>query len=151
MRDKRMNHCDSFLCFSYYKVFSFSCFISKILTLATTIAKNTSILCNAARDASSKTTNPLAHRRFVESAKDVANATAGLVRTIKVRLNLIHHLVSYFFVSHFIQILDSSYTQENHRQCIESSRPLLQTVDELYTYAMSKEFASVPASISSTV
>lgn len=61
-------------------------FIIQILTLATTIAKNTSTLCNAARDASTKTTNPLAHRRFVESAKDVANATAELVRTIKVDL-----------------------------------------------------------------
>ncbi|UJR28105.1 hypothetical protein I4U23_009360 [Adineta vaga] len=101
-----------------------------VLILATTVAKNTSVLCNAARDASSNTTNPIARRRFVESAKDVANATAELVRTIKV--------------------LDNSYTQENHRQCIETSRPLLQNIDELYTYAMSKEFASVPASISVT-
>jgi talin len=54
------------------------------LTLATTIAKNTSVLCNASRNASSNTTNPIARRRFVESAKEVANATAELVRTIKV-------------------------------------------------------------------
>ncbi|CAF0901956.1 unnamed protein product [Adineta ricciae] len=101
-----------------------------ILQLATTIAKNTSLLCNAARGASSNTTNPIARRRFVESAKDVANSTAELVRTIK--------------------ILDNSYTQESHRQCIEASRPLLQNIDELYTYAMSKEFASVPAAISAT-
>lgn len=59
----------------------------KILTLATTIAKNTSAACNLARDASSKTTNPVARRRFVQSAKDVANATAELVRTIKVDLD----------------------------------------------------------------
>ncbi|CAF4070720.1 unnamed protein product [Rotaria sp. Silwood2] len=102
----------------------------EVLPLATRIAKNTSVLCNAARDASSNTTNPIARRRFVESAKDVANGTAELVRTIK--------------------ILDSSYTTEHHRQCIETSRPLLQSIDELYTYAMSKEFASIPASISAT-
>ncbi len=54
------------------------------MTLATTIAKNTSVLCNAARDASTNTTNPIARRRFMESAKDIANATAELVRTIKV-------------------------------------------------------------------
>ncbi|CAF4735686.1 unnamed protein product [Rotaria sp. Silwood1] len=102
----------------------------EILPLATKIAKNTSVLCNAARDASSNTTNPIARRRFIESAKDVANGTAELVRTIK--------------------ILDSSYTTENHRQCIETSRPLLQSIDELYTYAMSKEFAPIPASISVT-
>ncbi|CAF0858226.1 unnamed protein product [Rotaria sordida] len=102
----------------------------EVLSLATKIAKNTSMLCNAARDASSNTTNPIARRRFVESAKDIANGTAELVRTIK--------------------ILDSSYTTENHRQCIETSRPLLQSIDELYTYAMSKEFAAIPASISVT-
>ncbi|CAF0840452.1 unnamed protein product [Didymodactylos carnosus] len=101
---------------------------NEILSCATTIAKNTSTLCNAARDASSRTTNALARRSFVQSAKDVANATANLVRTIK--------------------ILDSSYTHEHHRECIETSRPLLQSIDELYTYAMSKEFSSIPASIS---
>ncbi len=63
---------------------SFWFFHKQVLTLATTIAKNTSVLCNASRDASSNTTNPIARRRFVESAKDVANATAELVRTIKV-------------------------------------------------------------------
>ena len=36
-------------------------------------------------------------------------------------------------------------------QLFEASRPLLQTVDELYSYAMSKEFASIPPSISVTV
>jgi talin len=61
-------------------------FFVKILTLATTIAKNTSALCNISRDASSNTTNPIAGRRFVQTAKDVANATAELVRAIKVFL-----------------------------------------------------------------
>ena len=42
------------------------------------------MLCNAARDASSKTTNPIARRRFAESAKAIANGTAELVRKIKV-------------------------------------------------------------------
>jgi talin len=60
----------------------------KILTLAATIAKNTSILCNISRDASANTTNPIVKRRFVQSAKDVANATAELVRKIKVNNNL---------------------------------------------------------------
>ena len=106
-------------------------FFVKILTLAATIAKNTSVLCNISRDASSNTTNSIAPRRFVQSAKDVANATAELVRAIKV--------------------FDSSYTQDNHRHCIEISRPLIQAIDELYTYAMSKEFASKPATISSAV
>ena len=62
-----------------------------------------------------------------------------------------HSHPSSYSIPSSIQVLDSSYTQENHRQCIETSRPLLQSIDELYTYAMSKEFASVPATISATV
>ncbi|UJR21334.1 hypothetical protein I4U23_024428 [Adineta vaga] len=100
-----------------------------ILTLAATVAKNTSSLCNICRDASSNTTDPVSRRRFVQSAKDVANATAELVRAIK--------------------ILDSSYTQENHRYCMEISRPLLQSIDELHTFAMSKEFAGTLPTINS--
>ncbi|CAF2824008.1 unnamed protein product [Rotaria sp. Silwood2] len=48
-----------------------------------------------------------------------------------------------------LRILDSSYTAENHRHCIDTSRPLVQAIDELYTYAMLKEFASIPPTISS--
>jgi hypothetical protein len=47
--------------------------------------------------------------------------------------------------------LDGSYTQDNHRQCVEISRVLLKSVDELHNYTMSKEFAGVPANISSAV
>jgi talin len=103
----------------------------KILTLASIIAKNTSTLCGISRDASTNTTNSIAGRRFVQSAKDIATSTAELVRKIK--------------------LLDGSYTQENHRQYLEITRPLIQSVDELYTYAMSKEFSSIPATISSAV
>ncbi|XP_023214626.1 talin-2-like, partial [Centruroides sculpturatus] len=55
----------------------------QILSAATVIAKHTSSLCNSCRLASSKTTNPVAKRQFVQSAKDVANATANLVKEIK--------------------------------------------------------------------
>ena len=41
-------------------------------------------MCNACRIASSKTANPVAKRHFVQSAKEVANSTANLVKTIKV-------------------------------------------------------------------
>ena len=43
------------------------------------------------------------------------------------------------------------YSQENHRHCIETSRPLIRAIDELHAYAMSKEFTSMPAAISSVV
>ena len=55
----------------------------QVLSAATIIAKHTSSLCNACRAASSTTLNPVAKRHFVQSAKDVANATANLVKEIK--------------------------------------------------------------------
>ena len=59
--------------------------IVQVLSSATIVAKHTSALCNACRLASSKTSNPVARRQFVQSAKEVANTTANLVKTIKVR------------------------------------------------------------------
>uniref|UniRef100_A0A8D1WSL7 Talin-2 n=1 Tax=Sus scrofa TaxID=9823 RepID=A0A8D1WSL7_PIG len=56
---------------------------SQVLSAATIVAKHTSALCNACRIASSKTGNPVAKRHFVQSAKEVANSTANLVKTIK--------------------------------------------------------------------
>lgn len=60
------------------------CAVCQVLSAATIVAKHTSALCNACRLASSKTTNPVAKRHFVQSAKEVANSTANLVKTIKV-------------------------------------------------------------------
>ncbi|MEQ2170448.1 hypothetical protein GOODEAATRI_000352, partial [Goodea atripinnis] len=57
---------------------------AQVLSAATIVAKHTSALCNACRLASSKTSNPVARRQFVQSAKEVANTTANLVKTIKV-------------------------------------------------------------------
>ena len=75
---------------THEKFSSFSISFFQVVTLATIITKNTSTLCNAARDASSNTTNPIARRHFVQSAKDVANSTAELVRTIKVGFISLH-------------------------------------------------------------
>merc|ERR1719427_2136267 len=100
----------------------------QILSAATVIAKHTSSLCNACRLASSKTNNPVAKRHFVQSAKDVANATAILVKEIK--------------------RLDSNYTDENRLSTANSTRPLIEAVDNLCQFASSPEFASVPAKIS---
>merc|ERR1719266_2522428 len=100
----------------------------QILSSATVIAKHTSSLCNACRLASSKTNNPVAKRHFVQSAKDVANATAILVKEIK--------------------RLDSNYTDENRLSTANSTRPLIEAVENLCQFASSPEFASVPARIS---
>merc|ERR1719471_1431347 len=100
----------------------------QILSAATVIAKHTSSLCNACRLASSKTNNPAAKRHFVQSAKDVANATAVLVKEIKK--------------------LDSNYCDENSSACAASTRPLIEAVDNLCQFASSPEFASVPGKIS---
>ncbi|XP_041355718.1 talin-1-like [Gigantopelta aegis] len=101
---------------------------SMVLSAATVVAKHTSALCNACRLASSKTTNPVAKRHFVQSAKDVANSTATLVKAIKA--------------------LDSDFTDSNRRLCADAARPLIRAVDELTTFASSPDFASKPAKIS---
>merc|ERR1719150_433312 len=99
----------------------------QILSSATTIAKYTSTLCNSCRIASSKTNNPAAKRHFVPSAKDVANATATLVKEIKA--------------------LDANYSEASRRTCSDATQPLLEAVDILCQFASSPEFASVPAKI----
>ncbi|XP_052124986.1 talin-1 isoform X3 [Frankliniella occidentalis] len=97
----------------------------QVLSAATVIAKHTSLLCNACRMASLKTSNPVAKRHFVQSAKDVANSTALLVKDIKA--------------------LDVDYSEENRESCLHATRPLLDAVDNLCTFAGSPEFASRPA------
>ncbi|KMQ93936.1 talin-1-like protein, partial [Lasius niger] len=100
----------------------------QVLSAATIIAKHTSAVCNACRLASSKTSNPVAKRHFVQSAKDVANSTACLVKEIKA--------------------LDKNYSDTNREKCTEATKPLLEAVDNLCTFASSPEFASQPAKIS---
>ncbi|GFR75669.1 kynurenine/alpha-aminoadipate aminotransferase mitochondrial, partial [Elysia marginata] len=100
----------------------------QVLSAATVVAKHTSSLCNSCRTASSKTANPVAKRHFVQSAKDVANSTASLVKAIKA--------------------LDQDFTDENRQKCAEAAKPLIHAVDELTTFASSPEFASKPAKIS---
>ena len=56
----------------------------QVLAAATIIAKHTSTLCHACKQASSKTSNPVAKKHFMQAAKDVASATAALVKNIKV-------------------------------------------------------------------
>ncbi|XP_055955771.1 talin-2-like isoform X4 [Patella vulgata] len=101
---------------------------AQVLSAATVVAKHTSALCNACRVASSKTANPVAKRHFVQSAKDVANSTAMLVKAIKA--------------------LDQDFTDQNRQKCAEAARPLVDAVEELTTFASSPEFASKPAKIS---
>ncbi|KAL0181897.1 hypothetical protein M9458_021272, partial [Cirrhinus mrigala] len=99
-----------------------------VLSAATIVAKHTSALCNACRLASSKTSNPVAKRQFVQSAKEVANSTANLVKSIKA--------------------LDGAFNQENRQKCKEATGPLIEAVDNLTAFASNPEFASVPAQIS---
>lgn len=70
------------VCFQQCLTISVWC-VHQVLSAATVIAKHTSALCNACRVASAQTHNPVAKRHFVQSAKDVANSTASLVKEIK--------------------------------------------------------------------
>ncbi|XP_061132900.1 talin-2a [Syngnathus typhle] len=101
---------------------------SQVLSAATIVAKHTSALCNACRLASSKTTNPVAKRHFVQSAKEVANSTANLVKTIKA--------------------LDGDFSDENRNRCRVATAPLIEAVENLTIFASNPEFASIPAQIS---
>ncbi|KAL1396890.1 hypothetical protein pipiens_010173 [Culex pipiens pipiens] len=101
----------------------------QVLSAATIIAKHTSALCNACRNASSTTTNPVAKRHFVQAAKEVANSTADLVREIKA--------------------LDKDYSPVSRARCAGATEPLLEAVSSLCQFANSSEFISIPARISS--
>uniref|UniRef100_A0AAQ4S7L3 Talin 2 n=1 Tax=Gasterosteus aculeatus aculeatus TaxID=481459 RepID=A0AAQ4S7L3_GASAC len=101
---------------------------TQILSAATIVAKHTSALCNACRLASSKTSNPVARRQFVQSAKEVANTTANLVKTIKA--------------------YDGDFSDNNSNRCRVATAPLLGAVENLSTFANNPEFASIPAQIS---
>ncbi|XP_013858220.1 talin-1 isoform X2 [Austrofundulus limnaeus] len=105
-----------------------ACTQSQVLSAATIVAKHTSALCNACRLASSRTPNPVAKRQFVQSAKEVANTTANLVKSIKA--------------------LDGAFNQENREKCRAATGPLIEAVDNLTAFASNPEFASIPAQIS---
>lgn len=102
---------------------------SQVLSAATIVAKHTSALCNACRIASSKTANPVAKRHFVQSAKEVANSTANLVKTIKA--------------------LDGDFSEDNRNKCRIATAPLIEAVENLTAFASNPEFVSIPAQISS--
>uniref|UniRef100_A0A8D2JXH4 Talin 1 n=1 Tax=Theropithecus gelada TaxID=9565 RepID=A0A8D2JXH4_THEGE len=107
------------------------CTQAQVLSAATIVAKHTSALCNSCRLASARTANPTAKRQFVQSAKEVANSTANLVKTIKA--------------------LDGAFTEENRAQCRAATAPLLEAVDNLSAFASNPEFSSIPAQISPEV
>ncbi|XP_077373007.1 talin-2 isoform X3 [Festucalex cinctus] len=109
---------------------------SQVLSAATIVAKHTSALCNACRLASSKTSNPVARRQFVQSAKEVANTTANLVKTIKVNSPTDQNA------------LDGDFSEDNRNKCRVATTPLLEAVENLSTFANNPDFASIPAQIS---
>lgn len=106
----------------------------QLINAATQIAHQTANLCNASQQASSRTTNILAKRHFVQSAKQVANATAHFVKTIKS-----------LDAADTNSAANETFRQETYNSLV---KPLLESVDSLCQYALSPEFASIPAQIS---
>ncbi|XP_048581539.1 talin-like isoform X2 [Nematostella vectensis] len=100
----------------------------RVLAAATAVAKHTSALCNACKVASAKTHEPAAKRQFVQAAKDVANNTANLVKQIKT--------------------FAGNMNDDNRKSCASATRPLRNSVESLTAYALSPDFAPVPAKIS---
>uniref|UniRef100_A0A5S6Q7X7 FERM domain-containing protein n=1 Tax=Trichuris muris TaxID=70415 RepID=A0A5S6Q7X7_TRIMR len=101
---------------------------AEILEAATVIAKQTTLLANICRDASSQTSDGGAKRHFINYARDVASSTANLIKAIKV--------------------LDHEFTDANLVECDECTKPLLSSLDNLSTFVLSPEFAGVPSKIS---
>ncbi|GAB0208101.1 talin-1 [Grus japonensis] len=101
---------------------------SKVLSAATIVAKHTLALCNTCRLASFHTANPVAKHQFVQSAEEVANSKANLVKTIKAP--------------------DGTFNKENRERCHATAAPLIEAVDNLMAFASNPEFATVPAQIS---
>eukprot|EP00117_Sycon_ciliatum_P044924 scpid3709/ scgid32340/ Talin-1 len=100
----------------------------QILAAATTIAKHTAALCNSCKSASQRTRNEVARHNFVQSAKDIAEATGQLVKAIK--------------------SLAGGLTDQNREVCKKSTIPLLESIDKFVVFSASPEFASVAAKIS---
>lgn len=68
-------------------------------------------------------------KSFVQLAKDVATATANLVKEIK--------------------LLDQDLKNENYRQsCEQATIPLMQSITNLIAFASSPDFAAIPAKLS---
>ncbi|KAG8131388.1 hypothetical protein E2320_017964 [Naja naja] len=118
---------------------------AQVLSAATIVAKHTSALCNTCRLASSRTANPVAKRQFVQSAKEVANSTANLVKTIKFFLRSMEGKGP---MAVSPQALDGAFTPENRERCREATAPLIEAVENLTAFASNPEFATIPAQIS---
>jgi talin len=101
----------------------------QVLGAATVIAKYSHTLCSSCRNASSRSSNPVAKRQFVQSAKDIATSTANLVRAVKT--------------------LDNNFSDSNRQECITHINTLLRSVNDLGVYASSPEFASSAGQLSS--
>ncbi|XP_003372683.1 putative I/LWEQ domain protein, partial [Trichinella spiralis] len=100
---------------------------AQILEAATVIAKQTTLLANICRDASSQTSDSGAKRHFINYARDVAGSTANLIKAIKV--------------------LDHDFNENNLTECSRCTQPLLSSLDNLSAFVMSPEFAGLPTKI----
>lgn len=127
----------------------------QLIAAASQIAHQTANLCNASQQASSRTTNILAKKHFVQSAKLVKNGLKSFLRGLvfKLCLKKVANATASFVKT--IKSLDpdssnpneSSFRQETFNSLV---KPLLDSVDSLCQYALSPEFASIPAQISTT-
>ena len=115
----------------------------QVLASATIIAKHTSLPCNACKQASSKTSNPVTKKHFVQVAKEVANSTANLVKNIKVCVCVcVGECVCACVCTQCICVQSFSYipyltsssgllSEENCQACASTTRPLLDAVEAL--------------------
>jgi talin len=137
----------------------------QLIHAATQIAHNTASLCTASQQASNRTNNVLAKRHFVQSAKQVANATAQFVKSIKsldaaaaAAASTASNGVSSSSTSTTPTTTTTTSAQQQagspgefefkHETYVTLVKPLIESVESLCQYALSPEFASIPAVIS---
>jgi len=101
--------------------------LQEVINAAAKIAKYTSEICNAGRNASSITNNKASKHHFVQLAKEVASSTAALVKEIK--------------------LIDQDSTIER-TSCAQATIPLMKSITNLIAFSSSPEFCAVPAKLS---
>lgn len=103
----------------------------QMLAAVSTIANQTSLLCNACRQASARTDNALSKNQLVQSAKNLANHTALMVKAMKASTED-----------------GGDNKRPMHVTGEEAGKPLLECLQTLLTLAQSPQFAATPATIS---
>ncbi|XP_033104456.1 talin-2-like [Anneissia japonica] len=115
---------------------AYDCFLNpttnqqQVRAAVTDVLQHTLVFCSACLQVSSKTSDPVVQKTFVQSEKNVANNVANVVDNFKA-------------------LKDDFYSEDNRQKCAASTKRLFEAVDEVVTFASSPEFTGIPAETTS--